>query len=115
MGSLRLVDVIADRVYRGPQPVDGRASSRTPYGPRRAAPSAEFAYGSVHEYNIWTMESMNSGDHEFASAASRRGRGRPRDLNKRKAILEAAGALFLERGIAATTIESVAERAKASK
>jgi TetR/AcrR family transcriptional repressor of mexJK operon len=61
------------------------------------------------------MESMNSGDHEFASAASRRGRGRPRDLNKRKAILEAAGALFLERGIAATTMESVAERAKASK
>lgn len=58
---------------------------------------------------------MNSGDHDFASGPARRCRGRPRDLNKREAILEAAGALFLERGIAATTMESVAERAKASK
>jgi TetR/AcrR family transcriptional repressor of mexJK operon len=72
-------------------------------------------YDDVHEYNIWTEESMNSSDHDFASGASRRGRGRPRDLNKRQAILEAAGALFLERGIAATTMESVAERAMVSK
>jgi TetR/AcrR family transcriptional repressor of mexJK operon len=36
-------------------------------------------------------------------------------MNKRQAILEAAAALFLERGIAATTMESVAERAMVSK
>src|SRR5262249_45309009 len=44
-----------------------------------------------------------------------RGRGRPRDLDKLQAILDAASALFLERGIAATTMESVAERASVSK
>jgi TetR/AcrR family transcriptional regulator, mexJK operon transcriptional repressor len=58
---------------------------------------------------------MNSDDHDLASGPSRPGRGRPRDLNKRQAILEAAAALFLERGIAATTMESVAERAMVSK
>jgi TetR/AcrR family transcriptional repressor of mexJK operon len=36
-------------------------------------------------------------------------------LNKLKAILDAASSLFLERGIAATTMESVAERASVSK
>jgi TetR/AcrR family transcriptional regulator, mexJK operon transcriptional repressor len=36
-------------------------------------------------------------------------------MNKREAILEAAAALFLERGIAPTTMESVVERAKVSK
>jgi TetR/AcrR family transcriptional repressor of mexJK operon len=46
---------------------------------------------------------------------TRRGRGRPRDLEKRQAILDAANALFLERGIAATSIEAVAERAAVSK
>ena len=45
----------------------------------------------------------------------RRGRGRPRDLNKLQAILDAAYALFLERGIAETTMELVAERASVSK
>jgi TetR/AcrR family transcriptional repressor of mexJK operon len=45
----------------------------------------------------------------------RRGRGRPRDLNKLQAILDGAYALFLERGIAATTMELVAERASVSK
>ena len=45
----------------------------------------------------------------------RRRRGRPRDLDKLQAILDAASALFLERGIAATTMESVAERAGVSK
>jgi TetR/AcrR family transcriptional repressor of mexJK operon len=45
----------------------------------------------------------------------RRGRGRPRDLDKLQAILDAASALFLERGIAATTMESIAERASVSK
>ena len=45
----------------------------------------------------------------------RRRRGRPRDLDKLQAILDAASALFLERGIAATTMESVAERACVSK
>ena len=45
----------------------------------------------------------------------RRGPGRPRDLAKLEAILDAAYALFLERGIAATTMDSVAERASVSK
>jgi TetR/AcrR family transcriptional repressor of mexJK operon len=45
----------------------------------------------------------------------RRRRGRPRDLDKLQAILDAASALFLERGIAATTMESVAGRACVSK
>jgi TetR/AcrR family transcriptional repressor of mexJK operon len=59
--------------------------------------------------------STNSSDHVFAIDAPKRGRGRPRDLKKRKAILDAASALFLERGIAATTVEAVAERASVSK
>ena len=41
----------------------------------------------------------------------RRGPGRPRDLAKLEAILDAAYELFLERGIAATTMGMVAERA----
>ena len=45
----------------------------------------------------------------------RRGPGRPRDLAKLEAILDAAYALFLERGIAATTVDEVAERASVSK
>jgi TetR/AcrR family transcriptional regulator, mexJK operon transcriptional repressor len=44
-----------------------------------------------------------------------RRRGRPRDLDKLHAILDAASALFLERGIAGTTMESVAEHAGVSK
>ena len=46
---------------------------------------------------------------------AQRGRGRPRDLAKREAILDAATALFYERGMAATTMEAVAERAAVSK
>jgi TetR/AcrR family transcriptional regulator, mexJK operon transcriptional repressor len=61
------------------------------------------------------MKSMNSADHDLASGRPRRGRGRPRDAEKRRAILDAAGALFLERGIMATTMEAVAERASVSK
>jgi TetR/AcrR family transcriptional regulator, mexJK operon transcriptional repressor len=45
----------------------------------------------------------------------RRGPGRPRDLAKLEAILDAAYDLFLERGIAATTMDAVAERASVSK
>jgi TetR/AcrR family transcriptional repressor of mexJK operon len=45
----------------------------------------------------------------------RRSRGRPRDLGKLEAILDAAYALFLERGVAATTMDAVAERACVSK
>ena len=81
----------------------------------RLAPAAQFVYGYVHEYNIWTAQSKNYGDHELVIETARRGRGRPRDLEKRRAILDAAGALFLERGIAATSIEAVAERASVSK
>jgi TetR/AcrR family transcriptional regulator, mexJK operon transcriptional repressor len=46
---------------------------------------------------------------------AQRGRGRPRDLGKREAILDAATALFHARGIAATTMEAVAEKAAVSK
>jgi TetR/AcrR family transcriptional repressor of mexJK operon len=45
----------------------------------------------------------------------RRGPGRPRDLAKLEAILDAAYTLFLERGVAATTMDAVAERASVSK
>ena len=45
----------------------------------------------------------------------RRPPGRPRDAAKLEAILDAANALFLERGIAATTMDAVAERASVSK
>src|SRR5580698_4312383 len=45
----------------------------------------------------------------------RRGPGRPRDLAKREAIMDAAYALFLERGITATTMDAVTERASVSK
>jgi TetR/AcrR family transcriptional repressor of mexJK operon len=58
---------------------------------------------------------MNSDGHDLATGSTPRGRGRPRDLNKRSAILDAAGTLFLERGIASTTIEAVAKRASVSK
>ena len=51
----------------------------------------------------------------MSDAEPRRGRGRPRDLAKRVAILDAAAGLFLERGIAPTTMEAVAERAHVSK
>jgi TetR/AcrR family transcriptional regulator, mexJK operon transcriptional repressor len=56
-------------------------------------------------------------NHESATTMSeaQRGRGRPRDLGKREAILDAATALFHARGIAATTMEAVAEKAAVSK
>ena len=52
--------------------------------------------------------------HEPVKAAPR-SRGRPRDPDKREAILEAAARLFAERGIAPTSMEAVAERADVSK
>src|ERR1700733_10212705 len=45
----------------------------------------------------------------------RRSPGRPRDLAKLEAILDAAYVLFLERGVAATPMDAVAERACVSK
>jgi TetR/AcrR family transcriptional repressor of mexJK operon len=69
---------------------------------------------AVHKFNICTTSSMKSGDHNLAIEQARR-RGRPRDLLKRRAILDAAGALFLDRGIPATSMEAVAERARVSK
>jgi TetR/AcrR family transcriptional regulator, mexJK operon transcriptional repressor len=61
--------------------------------------------------------SNKSPHHDPVSSALpiRRGRGRPRDLQKREAILAAASALFFERGILATTMDSVAARAGVSK
>jgi TetR/AcrR family transcriptional repressor of mexJK operon len=69
---------------------------------------------AVHECNICTALSMKSADHKLAIGQARR-RGRPRDLLKRRAILNAAGGLFLDRGIPATSMEAVAERAGVSK
>src|SRR5215471_4606723 len=57
---------------------------------------------------IWSNDSVKS-------VEPIRRRGRPRDLDKLQGILDAASALFLERGIAGTTMESVAERACVSK
>jgi TetR/AcrR family transcriptional repressor of mexJK operon len=51
----------------------------------------------------------------ISANATGRGRGRPRDLEKRQAILEVAARLFVERGIAATTMELVAAEASVSK
>jgi TetR/AcrR family transcriptional repressor of mexJK operon len=42
-------------------------------------------------------------------------RGRPKDRAKRAAILQAARALFLERGLTATSVEAVADEAGVSK
>ena len=42
-------------------------------------------------------------------------RGRPKDLGKRQAILDAATALFLEHGFAGTSMDAVAARADVSK
>ena len=55
--------------------------------------------------------------HESVMSVERkpRGRGRPRDLAKLEAIVDAAHDLFLDRGIAATPMDLVAERAGVSK
>jgi TetR/AcrR family transcriptional regulator, mexJK operon transcriptional repressor len=65
---------------------------------------------------MWTMRSSIY-DHESVMSVElkRRGPGRPRDLVKLQAILDEAYVLFLERGIAATTMDAVAERACVSK
>lgn len=44
-----------------------------------------------------------------------RGRGRPKDEAKAEAILDAGWSLFLERGVGAVSIESIAARASVSK
>src|SRR6202040_4367401 len=66
--------------------------------------------------NMWTIRSSNR-DHESVMSIhpKRRGPGRPRDPAKLEAIMEAAYALFLERGITATTMDAVAGRASVSK
>jgi TetR/AcrR family transcriptional repressor of mexJK operon len=51
----------------------------------------------------------------MSAQRKQRGPGRPRDPAKLEAILDAAYELFLERGIAATTMDSIAERASVSK
>ena len=55
-----------------------------------------------------------SGSRSAAPHAPRR-RGRPKDLGKRDAILDAASRLFLAHGFAGTSMEAVAERAGVSK
>ena len=49
------------------------------------------------------------------SVEPKRSRGRPRDPAKLEAILDAAYDLFVDRGIAATPMDLVAERAGVSK
>lgn len=51
----------------------------------------------------------------MAIETKRRGRGRPPDPAKLEAILTAAHDLFLDRGVAATTMDAIAERAGVSK
>ena len=46
---------------------------------------------------------------------SRRKRGRPKDLDKRNAIMEAAKSLFLEEGYAGTSMNHIAQKAGVSK
>ncbi len=58
---------------------------------------------------------MNSSHHDLSRKARRGARGRPRDLKKREAVLDAASALFFERGIDGTAMEAVADRASVSK
>jgi TetR/AcrR family transcriptional repressor of mexJK operon len=48
-------------------------------------------------------------------SSQKRPRGRPRDLGKAEAVLDAAWALFLERGVAAVPIEAIAAAAHVSK
>ena len=48
-------------------------------------------------------------------AAARPAAGRPKDLEKRGAILQSAGCLFLEQGFERTTVEAIAARAGVSK
>ena len=50
-----------------------------------------------------------------ASSPARRAPGRPRDPAKQEAILDAAWALFLDRGVEAVPIEAIAARAHVSK
>ena len=57
--------------------------------------------------------STNEADHMPVSAP--RKRGRPRDMEKLDAVLDAAAALFAERGLVGATMEAVAERASVSK
>ena len=47
--------------------------------------------------------------------ALKRPRGRPRDISKIEAVLDAGWALFLERGVAAVPIEAIAAKAQVSK
>jgi len=50
-----------------------------------------------------------------ADMVAARGPGRPQDLAKRDAILQAGWALFLERGVGAVSIDAIAARAGVSK
>lgn len=47
--------------------------------------------------------------------APRRGRGRPRSEDSREAILQAAGQLLVEQGLAAASIDKIAQRAGVGK
>lgn len=52
---------------------------------------------------------------ENGQASGKAGRGRPRDVKKNTAILEAASDLFLELGFDGTSMDGVARRAEVSK
>ncbi len=52
---------------------------------------------------------------DIMTTSSPRSVGRPRDTEKREAILDAAWAMFLERGVQATALEAVAKQAGVSR
>ncbi len=51
----------------------------------------------------------------MSKAAGKPAAGRPKDLEKRQAILESAARLFLEQGFERTTVDAIAARAGVSK
>ena len=61
------------------------------------------------------MKSQVPGSKTAADCAARPARGRPKDLDKRQAILEAAKQLFTAKGLAGASMEGIAHAAGVSK
>jgi TetR/AcrR family transcriptional repressor of mexJK operon len=58
---------------------------------------------------------MNMPDQSISDSTSPAGPGRPKDLAKRRAILDAAKNLFVRNGYASTSMDAVAAEAGVSK